>query len=572
MSWWDRAVVVVVCLVVCGPALFTKNGFGLDFTNHLWLVGVQTRAISANGVPTYFLNAPPVGIFYPFFMFYGGTMYAVAGALGVLLGDSGAAGFLAVCLLAVASAYGGLLWIARQLGVRGWMAHAPAITFVASAYYITNFYGRGAWPELVATSSIPLLAASALAVARAERVGAGAATLFVISTLFFAGSHNITLLLGAVFLVLVLVVLQLTLGRALWICGWRRAVLLAGLFCLGIGLNAWFLLPDIHDGAQTAAGVAGLIPWSATGFLNTPNVVFDPLRTVPKASGTPGLYVQAPDWYIAWGLLAVAALWTRSDRRLRRVAVALILLLTAILVAVLSQGVWNHLPHLIREAQFPYRANTYVALAAAGLVLVAALLTQGAASSRRGVRMGIVVGLAAATLASIALAIWQLWVPNVDFPTSYTNRSKVPTTSHVAPTTWYSGSDYSDATGPVVSIPKVTETVPLNTLNGNSATVRIDAPPASVPFTIDLAGAPYAVRVTGGVVRVGRTLTGLEVFQRTRPGAGRVEITLAPVGGAVRIGLYLTLASLAIALASLIVTLWLGLRHPVAMLARRARS
>ena len=158
-------------LLVGLPALLSRNGFSLDFTNHLWLVWVQDHAISAQGHPTFFLHTAQQsgGVFDPFFMFYGGTLYAVTGALSALLGHSPRVAYVISILLGVAASYGGLLWLARQLGARTWMAHAPAVAFVGGAYYVTNLYGRGAWPEFVATAAIPLLVASGLSVARSRR-------------------------------------------------------------------------------------------------------------------------------------------------------------------------------------------------------------------------------------------------------------------------------------------------------------------------------------------------------------------------------------------------------------------
>jgi hypothetical protein len=46
---------------------------------------------------------------------------------------------------------------------------APALAVVTSAYYVTDLYGRGAWPEFMATSAMaPLLAVH---IAGLERVG-----------------------------------------------------------------------------------------------------------------------------------------------------------------------------------------------------------------------------------------------------------------------------------------------------------------------------------------------------------------------------------------------------------------
>ena len=77
----------------------------------------------------------------------------------------------------------------------------------------------------------------------------------------------------------------------------------AGLIALGVGLNGWFLLPDVSYAHDTIVS-SDIIPWSATGVFNTFGVIFDPLRTVPSGSETPALYVQAPVLALVWGLLA----------------------------------------------------------------------------------------------------------------------------------------------------------------------------------------------------------------------------------------------------------------------------
>ena len=39
------------------------------------------------------------------------------------------------------------------MGLRGWQAQIPGLIYVGSAYYLISAYGRGDWPELIATSS-----------------------------------------------------------------------------------------------------------------------------------------------------------------------------------------------------------------------------------------------------------------------------------------------------------------------------------------------------------------------------------------------------------------------------------
>ena len=273
--WIDAGAIALAMLLVGGPLVFTRNGFGADFTNHLWLAWVQQKAISQHLVPTYFLNARINGVFYPFFAFYGGTLYAATGALGVLIGGQIVVAFVAVTLIAIGAAYGGMLWLARQLGARGWMTHAPAITFVASAYYVTNLYGRGAWPEVIATSMIPLVAASALRLARAPRVELAPAVALVVSIVFFSGSQNVTLLLGASLLVLVLVLLRAVLGSEAFALTARRVLAIGGLIVLGIAVNAWFLIPDIAHASDTLISIQPPWKWSFNGFFKQTS---DPLQ------------------------------------------------------------------------------------------------------------------------------------------------------------------------------------------------------------------------------------------------------------------------------------------------------
>jgi hypothetical protein len=549
--WWgDVAGIGLAMLVIGGPALFTRNGFMYDFTNHLWFVFVQEQAISRHLVPTYYLNAPVVGAFYPFFVFYGGTLYAATGALAALIAGHVTVAYVGASLLAIAAAYGGLLWLARQLGVRSWMAHAPAITFVAGAYYVTNLYGRGAWPEFMATSMIPLLVASGWRVARAPRIEVVPATLFVIATVLFAGSHNITLLFGSLSLIGGLILLRIALGREVAAVDAGRLLRIAILLALAVAVDAWFLLPDVvHQGATVIATDPG-VSWHATSFFDTPAVLFDPLRTVPRQSTSPGLFVQAPDWFLLWVLIAGAVLWRRAGRALRRVGVALLLLLAVFLIGIMVGPVWDHVPRTLQQIQFPYRLNTYLDLTAAGLVLAAVIAIERSAPPRIALRLR--YGLGAATAISLALCVWQLSVPNTDAPLSYRNRDAVLGSPHVTPRTWYDPGVYNDASQPIVATPTRSLLIDPTRISGNALTLTVTPPPGAAPFATNIAGAPYLLSVRGGLVRVGRTIRGLSVLRRRVPGRGPVTIALGPGGGALTIGRDITLLAIVVLLALLI--------------------
>lgn len=96
---------------------------------------------------------------------------------------------------------------------------------------------------------------------------------------------------------------------------------------------------------------------------------------------------------------------------------------------------WDLMPRTLREVQLPYRLNTFVALCTAGLVLIGVLAVQNTNNAhRRGLLSR---ALAGAIAISIALCVWQLWVPNTHGDVSYADRSGVFLSTHSTPRTWY---------------------------------------------------------------------------------------------------------------------------------------
>jgi hypothetical protein len=537
----DGAVVILVALILGAPAVFTHDGFMADFTNHLWLVWVQQIAISHHLLPTYFISAPQVGVFYPVFEFYGGTLYAVTGALAALLGGHVTVAYVATMLLSVAAAYGGLLWLARQLGVRSWPAHAPAIAFVTSAYYVSNLYGRGAWTEFVGTSAIPLLVASGLKLARARTTELAPASLFVAAAVVFLGSHNVTLLLGSLVMIAIGLPLWWAVGISPRELPGRRLAMLGGLFLLAAGVNAWFLLPDFVHASDVKVTTQSLLSWETTGFFNAPGVLFDPLRSVPSGSSSPGLFVQVPDWFLLW-VLATATSWGTLRRGLRRSGAVIAAVLLALLALIMIAPLWNALPRTLREVQFPYRLNTYVVLCVAGLVLFGVLAAQqGSVGARRGRLLR--PALAGVIAVSVALCVWQLWVPQTEAPFSYRNRSAVFVSTHITPHTWYDNS-YLDASARIIYTGDRVVLIDPALITSDHVSLTVTPPPGTAPFAINIAGGPYAVRVSGGIVAVGRTPQGYVVARRRSTVSGPVRITLGTAGGAISVGRAISLVSL----------------------------
>jgi hypothetical protein len=70
----DLAVAIVV-LLPTAPALLARDGFVDDWVNHLWLTWMESGGVEATCHPSLFLNVEPLGVFYPNFAFYGGTLY-----------------------------------------------------------------------------------------------------------------------------------------------------------------------------------------------------------------------------------------------------------------------------------------------------------------------------------------------------------------------------------------------------------------------------------------------------------------------------------------------------------------
>jgi hypothetical protein len=569
----DVAIATLAVLLIASPLLLTSDGFAPDFTNNMWLAGYQEHTIAAHLHPTLFVQTQQSGVFYPIFAFYGGTLFALTGALGVVLGGSTILAYEVVTLAAIAAAYGGLFWLARQLGVRGALAHAPAIVFVTSAYYVTNLYGRGAWVEFMAVSALPLLCAASLRLVRG-RWRAGPVACLVAASVVSSG-FSITLLWGSTLAVVALACYWVLSGRSREL-PWRRMLAVAGLIALGVGLNGWFLLPAITYAHDT--NISGSItPWSYTEFFNTIGVVFDPLRAVPRESTTPALYVQAPVLALVWGLLALPLAW--RERRLRAGAATALILLGGLLVLIISSAAYELLPSIFQQIQFAYRLQTFVTLACAGLVLVGVLALARRAQSGRATRSDrlLALGLGLAVAFGVGLSAWQLWVPNTHkYSESYSNRADalrdtVPCRPPgpcsgagagwtVLPHSWNAGNDFDDRSPPVIATTAEFTFDPAQ-VKDDRLVAFASLPSGLQPFATNIAGGPNLVHVGGGVRVIGRTSSqnrcpggctegGNLVLQRTTDGSEPVPVELsARLSAPVLLGTITTGAAAAVLLA-----------------------
>src|SRR3954471_19856340 len=140
---WVIPAGVILCLLA--PISLTDRTFASDWGNHYWLVHMQGLEISSLGAPSIYLQST-LGAFYPYYAFYGGTFYAVAGSLADVF-DTEVAVLIATAG-AIAANYLGWTWMAMQAGVRGWRIQLPGLIAATALLAVSNLYGRGGIPEL----------------------------------------------------------------------------------------------------------------------------------------------------------------------------------------------------------------------------------------------------------------------------------------------------------------------------------------------------------------------------------------------------------------------------------------
>jgi hypothetical protein len=378
-SWPGVAVGTAASVALIGvlawPLLFTDKTFNPDWDNHLWYLWHQSTAIRNNHFPSLYLNYSG-GVFYPFYAFYGGTLYAVAGTLSLALGDAPLQTYILTYLLAFAAAYGGWYWMARMFGVRGWLAHVPGLVFVTSAPYLTTIYGFADWPEFLALSAMPLMIASALSVLRGPQSRLWPSAALASSSVIFFGSHALTaiwgttiLLLGTFAAIVCIPAARHSMTRAAMV----RVLALSGPALL---VSAWFLLPAAAYESQTVAAAS----YSHFRHLLQSSmyvVAAKHLFTLSSAK-IPGtvLTLALPVLAIAWVLGVTAALllarrggtWMRALLLAGGGTVLLVVVMThASLILVL--------PRVYSTLQFSFRLDAFVVMGVSTTLLIALVLT-----------------------------------------------------------------------------------------------------------------------------------------------------------------------------------------------------
>jgi hypothetical protein len=533
--------VAAFLLVLTRPLVFNGYQRGADFWVHYWYVWHQGEAVRHGG-PSLFVYDTR-SLFAPRYAFYGGTLYAVTGALGVLVGSM-LSGYVATYVLGCAAAYGGWWWMGRQAGLSRLVAHAPAVLFISTPYAITLLNPRSDWPEFIGVSMLPLLAASALSVLRADRLRLGPMLALAVSGILFVGSHNLTLLCGAVLLGAIAALSALCIPQA------RRMVTRRGLLRVAVVLvpavlvNAWFLVPDLAYQSHTL--IVQLRPlWRQWlhqfDYLIATRRLFALDRSTADVSfGAFALPVLA----IAWTLAALAI----SRPGLRQPWLRLLLILAAVTtVTVVAMTHVNLLHGPFTMLQYAFRLESYVNLTITGAVLVALVLVT--ACPGRAARLCV-----AALVAVVAISAVQA-ARQVDVHRDASNNGDLTANpSYFDPYGQTHAQDYAVGDGPVMSPVGLTKlTIPVENVHNGTVSGQLEARAGDL-FLTNLVTMPQFIKITGAsffavepsglmVIRIGRV---------SQPGPATITVSErrpAPV----RIGAWLSILGLLVLAADLVV-------------------
>ena len=375
------------------PFVLHQNAW-YEWANSLWFLQLQAQHVASSGLPTYFIHAAGE-YFYPWHVFYSGPLNAVLAYPAALFGAWPV--FAAVTFLAFATLSAGVSWTARNLGVPPRPALIPGVLFATTPYMVSDLYGRGAWAELVALASLALATGAATSVLSGRaRSTPLVLIVLVLAVSGIAGSHNLTLLLSAIFapfLALALVPVFRCDARQ----AWRRLATVAGGALAGAALCGFYLVPNIWLSGRTMINLSSPSFLGKVGFFDRPGLIFNPWPAIPaQVRGLSDDRMQTCVVGLVWLLAVVVALLVR--RRLdRRTGIALVVIgATATLVTLLitNPSWWQHFPGSIQAVQFPFRLVSYLTFLI--VVGVGVLLTVPAARSK----------IAVTTL--VALTCWQV--------------------------------------------------------------------------------------------------------------------------------------------------------------------
>lgn len=366
-----------------------------EWANYYWLVLQQQKAVRSGFFPTYFLQTPRTGYFYPIFAFSGAPASWLAAVIGTALG-SGWAGFVEMLALASSASYFGTWWIARIGGLSRTWAVLPALVVSMSSYTADDLYGRGDWAEMLVIGFVPLLAAGLISLVRNPVAPVWRMACVIVAAVVVLGSDNAEVIALFVFgLVTAVCFLPMIWHTRVF----RRGMLVAtSAAVIGGCLDAWYLVPSLAYGRSTLLyqSAPGFISAGYSSYIDRFTVLLDPARSIILRYN---FHPQLPALVLLWSL-AAGVYWLRRPE-LRRVGIALCAAIACGIALLSSDAIWVHLPGLIRAVQFPFRMIPFDVLATAGLLIIGLRAIDGRVFWR--------VGAVLACGVIAALTVYQAW-------------------------------------------------------------------------------------------------------------------------------------------------------------------
>jgi hypothetical protein len=525
---------VATIALLTSPLFLTDRTYGSDWTLHLWLIRQQQLNIESLGHPGLFMSARGVGAFYPAFAFVGSGIYTVGGYLAILLGDRPILAYKLLYVVGFCLAFGGMTWLSRQFGLRGWRAQAPGMVLVTGAYVLTDFVGRGDFGEFIAVCSIPFVIAAGRAVVVSETRRRSHVLALTLGIFVFTGSHNLTLMFGLAFLAAVGVVTLLSVFPRWPKVQWKRWSVVAVAAAIGVGLNAWYLFADLAWGTSTQVSRYDVARLPSPELAQL-GLLFNPFR--PSDTFSPywrDVRLALPWFFLAWVYVVARELWSQRGTTERRLVGGLAALIALYLTFIALQAPWRLLPSVVYNVQFTWRLHAYVLLATALLVL---FVLRWEASARESQRRIMGAFLVAIIVFSLGAGVWQVWRARSEY---VTGRREVATGPHFAadvvaardhvPASWYPGPIYRDFSLPIVATASGRRVdIPVTAVHHSAFTRVLDVPDGFAPFDTNLAADSHFVRVEG-IRIVGRTPQGSIVATRAPNVAdhGPVRVTIEP--------------------------------------------
>jgi len=521
-TWLEIGSVLVVALIVfllIRPMLWKHNFDGFDWYTHLWYIWHQEGSIRENLVPSLY-NFNQTGVFDPHFAFYGGTLYVLAAIISLVTGH--VAAFVITWVMAFAMAEGGFYWLARQAGAGVVVSHAPGVLFISSAWWLAGIYAWGSYGQAVAISSVPLLAASAIAVLRADRLRLGPAAALAFSTTMFTGSHNLSMLWATTLSVIVLAIMFAVVPAARKLvfqkAGLKR---LAIVMLPAVLVNGWFLVTNVAYQGQSLIAMNSTY---AEGLVRTSmNFVESKyLFSLKYGNGIPGFTHQSaalPLLGTAWAAIAFAVAWPGWRSMWLRLG------LIAFGVMVLVWQIHTHiewiigLPSPYDRIQAPYRLQSYITLGMGALVVCALAVVSRRSDWRRWWLVALAPAVLVVVLAGKSLVDQpegKVYVPPWNEPRAYWSQDEPP----------FGAADYVDGR---VDVLQTDPTMPRAEFD---AKVAQDEHKATV--TVPAAEGQYVASNLKAATWLVK-LDGAKIFAMDQRGNAILEVTKADANGNARI-------------------------------------